>query len=141
MSMRDYAVDDYGLVLNTNHLNMLAAKICQDYSEEKWNSSVSNRCDYAEEVVEKLDLEYIGEFDGEATAIRDNGWSNWSDSICYSGDTIYFVPLSYYPNFFEAVYADISDIVNDVKNKIGKYMPDDFDYRANIRHITGTYFG
>lgn len=35
MSMRDYAVDDYGLVLNTNHLQCLASRALDDYSEEE----------------------------------------------------------------------------------------------------------
>ncbi len=125
-----------------NHLNMLAERVCEDYSEEKWNSSAFDRYDYIYEVVEKLDLQYISEFVGEATLVEDDGESGWCDSIYYSSDdTIYYVPLSYYPNLFKAVYTDIGDIVNDVKEKIGKYMPDNIDYRANIRHITGTYFG
>ena len=37
MSMRDYGVDDYGMVLNTNHLQLLASKVCSDYSEKEWS--------------------------------------------------------------------------------------------------------
>jgi hypothetical protein len=28
-----------------------------------------------------------------------------------------------------------------LKEKIGEYLPEDYDYRTNIRHIIGTTFG
>ena len=53
MSMRDYGVDDYGMVLNTNHLQLLASKVCSDYSEKEWSKDASTRCYFVEEVAEK----------------------------------------------------------------------------------------
>ena len=141
MSMRDYGVDDYGMVLNTNHLQLLASKVCSDYSEKEWSKDASTRCYFVEEVAEKLGLEYIGEFDGEATLIDENGDSNWRDSLVFSGDTVYYIPLSRYPNLFHSSYCGIEDVVSEIKGKVGKYLPENFDYCNHIRHIVGTYFG
>ena len=35
----------------------------------------------------------------------------------------------------------MEEIVEELKSKVGEYLPEDFDYRKNIRHISGTYFG
>ena len=29
----------------------------------------------------------------------------------------------------------------EMKSKIGEYLPEDFDYRSRICHISGTYYG
>ena len=69
------------------------------------------------------------------------GNDDWRDSLVYSADVFYYVPLGKYPSLFEANYKDINEIVNEFKSKVGKYMPEGYDYRANIRHIIGTTFG
>lgn len=42
---------------------------------------------------------------------------------------------------FKAAYKDMNELIDEFKSDIGEYLPEDFDYRANIRHIVGTYFG
>lgn len=141
MGMMDYGVDDYGLVLNTNHLKLLAYQLCEDYSEKEWEEDASSRYVYAEKVSGKLNIEYISEFTGEALYINDDGNDRWINTDAYSCDTIYFIPIRYYPNLFKSYYTCIEDIVFELKEKIGKYLPATFDYRNNIRHIIGTYYG
>lgn len=138
MSMRDYAVDDYGLILNTNHLQLLASKILNNFSEKEWET---NRWDMAEELTEKLSIECISEFCGEAFAITNIGESDWSNTDIYNGDSIYYIGVSVYPNLFKQAYSNMDELILEFKKKIGKYFPDNFDYRSNIRHIVGTYFG
>lgn len=138
MSMRDYAVDDYGLVLNTNDLHILSVNLIEDFTEEEWETE---KYGYIEAVVDKLGIESISEFSGEAFTIKDNGESDWSNTDIYSGDAIYYVGTSSYPNLFKQAYKDINELIEEFKKKIGKHLPEDFDYRSSVRHIVGTYFG
>lgn len=139
--MRDWGIDDYGLVLNTNHLQMLASQVYSNYSEEEWNSSSSNRYEYIEQIAETIGIDYISEFSGEATPIYEDGTRDWTRSEIYNDDTIYYVSLCCYPNLFHASYKDMDEIVTELKSRVGKYFPKDFNYREYVCHIVGTYFG
>lgn len=141
MSMRDYAVDDYGMVLNTNHLQMLAKRICEDYSDKEWEKSADSRYDFLDEVSEKSDMQYISGFDGEAILIADDGSDDWNDSLPYDDDSIYYIPLSSYPTMFKPAYNSVDEIVDELREKVGRFLPQGFEYRNNIRHIVGTYYG
>lgn len=132
------AVDDYGLVLNTNHLHLLSAKLLDNFTEKEWEN---DKYGCVEEVVDKLGIKSIGDFSGEAFAINDNGESDWSNTDIYSGDSIYYVGISVYPSLFRCAYRDIDELITEFKGKIGEYLPDNFDYRSSVRHIVGTYFG
>lgn len=138
MSMRDYAVDDYGLVLNTDHLHCLSTMLLDDFTEAEWEN---DKYGCIEGVIDKLAIESISEFSGEAFAINDNGESDCANADVYSGEPIYYVGASVYPNLFKRAYKDINEMIDEFKTEIGKYLPADFDYKNNIRHIVGTYFG
>lgn len=138
MSMRDYAVDDYGLVFDGNHLQLLATQICDDYTDEDYDKK---RYGYYETVADELALEYISEFTGEAMYVNDDGSPEWDATDVYNADSIYYLGLSKYATLFKAAYNSVDDIINEFKTKIGKYLPDNFPYRDCFRHIVGTYFG
>lgn len=133
MSMRDYAYVDYGLVLDKKTIKHMYDKVFdtpEEYEEDMGYAL------YVKGIVE-----YTGEFTGEAMRIDDNGNDAWRDTTVYSADVIYYVPLGKYPSLFEANYKDINEIVEEFKFKVGEYMPEDYDYRSNIRHIIGTTWG
>lgn len=138
MSMRDYAVNEYGLVLNTNHLQILAARILDDYSDEGWEI---DKYGIVDELTYKSCVNYIGDFCGEAFTIKDSGETDFMNSEPYNSDTIYYIPILNYPTLLKSAYNSIEEIVSEYKERIGNYLPDNFDYRSNIKHIVGTYFG
>ena len=133
MSMRDYAYVDYGLVLDNETIKHMYAKAISGQGEDEY--------DMGYELYNKGIVEYTGEFTGEARRIEDNGNDAWGDATVYSADVIYYVPLGKYPSLFEVNYKDMNEIVEEFKSKVGEYMPEGYDYRANIRHIIGTTFG
>lgn len=59
----------------------------------------------------------------------------------YDGDRIYYIQVSSYPTLFKPAYKSMDELIAEFKEKVGEYLPEDFDYRSNIRHIVGTYFG
>lgn len=135
MSMRDYAVDDYGLLLTEETMKIIASKACDDFDDMEED-------EYGDALYEHGICEYIGDFTGEAGLLLDDGLNDWMRSgEAYNGDRIYYIPVSSYPTIFKAAYENMDALIAEFKEKVGEYLPEDFDYRANIRHIVGTYFG
>ena len=132
MSMRDYAVEDYGMIIDEEAAKEICHRMFDDFDDEGedlW---------YA--LYETELCEYIGEFTGEAFRINDDGKPDWTGDS-YDFEALCYLPLSVYPSLFRGAYGNMGDIIEELKDKIGKYLPDDFDYRSRIRHIVGTYCG
>ena len=133
MSMRDYGVDDYGLVIDEKTGMYMATKAIKDYDKnvDEWEY-----CLYEEGI-----CEYISDFTGETNVLLDDGNPNWSESKYYNTDVICYVSVERIPTLFKKAYNNIDDIIEEMKRKIGEYLPEDYDYRNNICKITGTYYG
>ena len=138
MSMRDYAVDDYGLLMNKEMVKAIASKVCDDFTEEEYNDYPF---EFAYELYDKGIVEYINSFTGEAIAINDNGENSWGVSEYYNDDVIYYVPTKNISTLFKAAYKDMEEMIEEFKSRLGEYLSEDFEYRKYIRHISGTYFG
>lgn len=148
MSMRDYAVQDYGLVINKETIKAIAEKMFMSDYEDAPNPKVAFNADFAEdpyaficEVEDALRLCSFSEFTGEAFKLKDDGEVNWLETISYSNSNIYYLPIENQPSLFKAAYASVDEIVDEFKRKMSFYLPEDFDYRNNICMISGTYFG
>lgn len=135
MSMRDYAVDDYGLVLDNETVHLIAFKLFEEYEAEDGEHG-----DWKYDLYEEGICEYISEFTGEAQQVNEDGTYWWGNSESYSCDTIVYVQARY-PTLFRKAYDNMDELVEDFKNKLGQYLPEDFDYRSRICHISGTYYG
>lgn len=138
MGMRDYAVNDYGLLMTADMLMAVASKVCDNYTE---NDYLDDPWAFNDVLYEQGIVEYISGFDGESIEILDNGTDNWGCSEYWSDDNIWYISASNYPSLFKKAYENINEMVQEFKEKLGEYLPDDFDYREQIRHIVGTYFG
>lgn len=138
MSMRDYAVNDYGLLMTKEMLKAVASKVIENYSDEEYDN---NEMDFNYKLYEFGIIETISEFTGEAMKINIDGSDNWSNGECFNSECIYYIPASKYPSIFTAAYNNIDEMANEFKEKLGEYLPDDFDYKSYICHIVGTYFG
>lgn len=127
MSMRDYAVHDYGIVFGEKEI--------------EFASKILNIEDDDYEVAEEIGLEIISEFTGEANAINNKGISNYDNSINFNDDVIMYGSIKKWSSLFSAAYSSMAELVQELKDSYGKYLPNDFDYANNIREISGTYFG
>lgn len=133
MSMRDYAVSDYGLLLDEETIKIIASKVLADYTDED---------DMAYGLYDNGICEYISEFTGESIPISEDGQIVWcADSEDYRNEVIAYIPISNFPTLFKKTYENIDEIIDEFKGKVGEYLPDEFDYRSKIRYISGTYFG
>ena len=132
MSMREYAYEDYGLVLDEPTMEHIFVK--------KFNEPIDD-LDVGCELYDSDICTCAGQFTGEAFGIKDDGKDDWDDSLTYNCDEVYYISISKYPSLFKAPYNNINEIVEEFKEKIGEYMPDGYDYRANLKHIIGTVWG
>ena len=135
MSMRYDAIDDYGLLLTEETMKIIASKVCDDFDNMEED-------EYGYALYYDGICEYIGDFTGKAVLILDDGLNDWTRSgESYSSDQIYYIPVSSHPTLFKPAYESMNAVIAEFKKKVGEYLPEDFDYRSNIRHIVGTYFG
>ena len=132
MRMREYAYEDYGLVLDKPTMEHIFVK--------RFNEPIGDE-DAGYALYDAEVCTCACQFTGEAFNIEDNGNDSWYDTIAYASDEIYYVPFNKYPSLFKASYKDINDIVEEFKEKLGEYMPENYNYRANIKHIIGTVWG
>lgn len=133
MSMRYNAVDDYGLVIDEETGRALAKQFDVSYPE--------NGNDWRYILYDEGICECISEFTGEMIRLLDDGSGEWLDTEFYNNDPISFVQVTHYPTLFKKAYNSMDEIINEIKDNIGEYFPEDFDYRNNIRKIVGTYYG
>ena len=138
MGMRDYGVNDYGLIVNEETAKLIASNVFNEYTEESYDEDPDY---YLDELYEKGIVEYISEFTGESTEIDDEGKSIWNSGETYDSDRIYYVSVWSYSTLFKAAYENMDALVSEFKVRLGEYLPDGFDYRGNIRHIVGSYYG
>jgi hypothetical protein len=136
--MHYYAIDDYGMVLNGNHLECLIAKYYEDYDPNTYDNT---RYEFYESLCEEGIVDCIPSFIGEAVPLNDNGEDDWGRRDFYNDDAVYYIQLNNYPNVLHAAYNNIEEIVEELRGKVGSLLPDNFDYRACVKHITGVYYG
>lgn len=139
MSMQHYALCDYGLYLDYETLKYMASKIFDDYTDEAFDDDDWRFLDalYGQGYVE-----YSSEFTGEAVHIRDDGVPMWDESHeTYSYDTCWYAPAYREMQIFGAAYKDVNELIEEFKDRLGEYLPEDYDYRENLAWICGTYFG
>ena len=140
MSTRYHAVDDYGLVIDKKIAKYMIEKLSKEDRDFFDDYDENDDIQYA--LYEYGICEYISEFTGEANTLRDDGLISWDlDKVTYyQGDLVCFVPLKL-PTLFKRAYTDMDEIIDELKYKVGKYLPENFDYRNKICNICGVYYG
>lgn len=134
MSMQDYAVDDYGMLLDAETVRLIASNVFDDFEDD-------DTC-WEYELYDQGICEYVAEFTGEAQELGDDGRFFWcGDCEYYSSEVLTYVPLSKYPTLFKKAYNNMDEIIAELKEALGEYLPDDFNYRGKLCHISGTYYG
>lgn len=140
MSMQNYGVNDYGLLVDYETLKLMAeAKLGDEFDPDDF---FGNDVSYAEEFYEEGILDYIGDFTGETCRICDDGTDAWGgEAEAYREDWLAYIPCDLQPSLFKRAYRDVNEIIEEMKQKVGDLLPEDYDYRNNIVHVVGTYFG
>lgn len=145
MSMREYATTGRGLLIPKH----LAGFVVKNYA--KHHGERDDDYDSFEDE----------DFDGTLSDIHSIGGKNVDSFYDCSGDffdidekdyvffdksevdetSFHIISIDKYPSLFTRAYKDIDEIVNEFKNSVGKYFPEDFDYKKYLVCFIGTYLG
>jgi hypothetical protein len=134
--MRNYAVDEYGLLIDDAAIRYVARKLKKNNAEELDWDDIAN-------AEEELGCYYTSEFDGEAFAILDDGRDDCDidTRLLFEGNVLYLIPLRRYPTLFSTAYNNMQEVIAEVRQGIENLPPQNFDYRGHLRHVIGTYLG
>ena len=56
-------------------------------------------------------------------------------------ENVYILPLNNWPTLLKPAYLSEDEIISELKNKYGLFLPEDFDYRNNIVYATYVAWG
>lgn len=144
MSYRAYGVSTYGCVLNEEELRA-AAKRFYEADDKLKTSGWEDLDDWHGwedlddwQFCEDLGLECITEFEGDVCCVDDDGAIEW-DSYDSPSDVYYYGLRD--PRLIGAAYKNFNEIVDECRAALGRFLPQDFDYRSHIRYIIGVVYG
>ena len=135
MSMRDYGVDDYGVVLN----GLGAENGKHPEFDEEW----------LEEMVDSDLINIQGDFTGELIPVYDTGRPDWNQSEYLDCESVYYIALKRNPELFEQAYKDMNELMDEVVESYRTARREDDrlpsltrdELRGMLRYITGSYNG
>lgn len=139
MSMRDYGVDEYGLLLDAETMKALARKICVNYTDEAYDEDPYG---FNEDVEAEFgNIDYISTFTGQAFALTDDGIDDYHCETAYfNEDAVYILAADNTPSLFKAAYANMDEMIAEFSKQLDYYLPN-YAYRSRIKHFVGTYYG
>lgn len=138
MSMQDYAVHEYGLLLTTEDMKEISKRLFEDFTKKDWEE---DEWGFIEAATSKLGIVYISDFTGEAVPISENGFTEWVGETSFDSDWVFYLAARKLPTLFRAAYKDMDELVEEFRSTLQNYLPRDFDYRSKVRELIGTYFG
>jgi hypothetical protein len=130
MSMKDYAVDDYGIVLTEKDIPFI-----EEVSGEKDLELY--------EIGEVIEVEHVSEFTGEVFRVKEDGTIDYDnhDLPSFDSDELVYFGIPKWGSLFHPAYNNMNEFVDDMKNSYGKWLPENYDYKNHIFKISGTYYG
>lgn len=66
---------------------------------------------------------------------------NNNEGYYMDSDTIAYIACSYYPSLFKAVYKDYNELINEFRETVNGWLPDDFPIEQNLWEIIGVVYG
>lgn len=142
MSMREYPIHDYGMIVDKHTAEIILSNLPKTDIKTEIDDECSGIAELFYSLYETGICEYISEFTGEAQELYDNGGTMWCGNCeVFDGGCICYIPLRTYPTLFKKSYNNMEEIIDELREDAGEYLPDDFDYRSRLRYICGTYFG
>lgn len=132
MSMRNYSIVHYGVVVKPDELNLEAIG-----KESNENLTVEEVCEWLDE--EEISLQNGGDIMSKALLSTDiegeffNLFTQEESDISVMHDNWFFFDLPKYPSFFRAVYKDKDDMIRQVKEMYGSFILDEnFDWENRL---------
>lgn len=131
MSMNTYAMHEFGFVLSSDEAKAyIRQQLLADggkADEDEVKTALDNS-DFAK---------YTNAEDVFAHHINADGGIDWWDEV--NSTTEYVLPINW-PSLFKGAYRSMDDLIREVKEGDGKFLPPDFPYAERLAFITGVEF-
>ena len=90
---------------------------------------------------EGMELRYITSFVGSCETIEEMKPLMTTAAVQrnFNDADVLFLPLDNESSLFEAAYDSPRELLEEVRRKLQKYLPDDFDFAAYLCRAKGTY--
>ncbi len=120
-------ISEYGLILKPDIIESVVKNAVSDnYSRSLFPGCGNNL------------ITLLSSCTGETYPINHIGYDDWNNVTAYEEDQLCYHCLVLEPCFFETTCKDLESLVAMVKNEFDTaYLPEDFDFRNNIRHVVG----
>lgn len=145
MSMENYPVFGSGLVisLDSSEGNYLLTKLLEEDDPDA-SLSECDSCDIEEIIYNLCPNGRFVALD-EASSVDffpmgSDGDIEFRNSSSLIGDFVLVSPDGI-QRFFGTPYQTADDLIAELKKLVGKYLPDDFNYRSHIGMLAGCCFG
>lgn len=115
MSQQNYAEYGFGLILCGEEINNFSQSLATNPYEIPWIAEFEGFARY-----------YAEDAEGKRAYYINNNYLEDEDMLVFWAER--------QPNAFKAVYSK-EEIVNEFKKKIGKYLPNNFDYISHIGYF------
>ena len=118
MSMKTFAVSDYGLYVVATDIESYAKT--QDMDASDLLFEIGN---------------YYGDAKGECYLLTK------ADESFHCDESFAILPLEKHPTLFAQAYENIEAALHELKENYAELLPDDFDYDGKFVRLVGTVYG
>jgi hypothetical protein len=127
MSMHEYATEYYGVLIRLDDLAGYA------------KANQIDPDDLDDHMITYAEVTAFSDASGECSIIREDGNLHFPEAAiefegCYIGQA------KYWPNLFKAAYSSYADLLAELQDRYGKYLPADFPWPDRIVQFLGTYY-
>ena len=124
MSMREYGVVDFGMIIEAE----LGKSICKKFEVEAlYELEDENICS-------------LSDFCGCIRKINENG-SLFGEGESLTDESLYYFSTSLAPNFIKGAYSSVEEIAEEIALKAKDYLPEGYPIKDHLCFIYGTIFG
>lgn len=142
MSMRSYAAEDYGFYIDGELANEIIKKVSEKEATDLYD--INDLYNHLSED-KGIPVDFWSSCEGELFEIKENMLYEESDFSFGYDDAFLIISLKYFPTLFsKPSYKGIEDIIEEIKEHIGQYLPDNFsdeDIKKRIVHFVGITVG
>ena len=144
MSMRTYGITVKGLLIPKQMLGyvMTHTEDWDELSEENKSAYKYNYLDYYYDCykIGNNSIVMCSNCSGDLFDIEELDYSQIPENE-YDKNCLVMLELQKYPSLFSQAYKDIDEIVKEYKLSVGKYFPENFDFKKYLVTFVGTYEG
>lgn len=138
MSMSEYPVSSYGLLIPREYENQFISAL-NTKTDEQFTSFYDIVYDQYELSSEQSIYVDVDDQNAEFCVIDNNNSRDYLDVRDIDGGII--IPFDKNPQLIGAAYQSISEIIDEMKDHVGDYLPSDFPYEKYIGEYTGIFWG